>query len=82
MRKTSFEFVLSAVPYQITVEPYTFNETPRFRVHYNNGPEYNFVWDASSSQFRAIDDETSVIPVDLELAISSKLLEMIPNNVS
>jgi len=82
MAKTSFEIVLYGIPYLVKMEPFLFNEEPRFTVTYNNGPEYIFARDVEMAQYRAIGDEAINIPDDLEEAIAARLqLEITPRPV-
>ncbi|XZF16324.1 hypothetical protein ACTHGU_09305 [Chitinophagaceae bacterium MMS25-I14] len=78
MKNTSFDLLLSGVPYQVKAEPFAFNTETRFRVSYNSGPESIFAWDAEMQQFKSLDDDGNDIPDDLEQAISDKLKENAP----
>jgi len=75
MPKTSFEILLYGVPYLVKAEPFSFNDETRFRVMYNNGPDYVFAYDEEMAQYRAIGDEAVNIPGDLEEAIAARLLQ-------
>jgi len=81
MQKTSFEILLYGIPYLVKIEPFSFNEEPRFKITYNNGPEYIFARDEQMSQYRAIGDEAINIPDDLEESIATKLQQLIPKAV-
>lgn len=65
--------VVDDIPYKVTYEPFFFNEQVRYYVTVNAGPQNVFAWDSEIILFRAIDDESGVIPVTLEKAISSHL---------
>ncbi|SFD63010.1 hypothetical protein SAMN05518672_102694 [Chitinophaga sp. CF118] len=73
MDKTKFDFLLEGVPYFVTAEPFTFNQEPRFRVRYNDSPEYIFAWDEEALRFLPIGDDSSTIPNELEEVIARKL---------
>ena len=77
MPKTSFEILLYGIPYLVKTELFLFNDEPRFKVTYNNGPEYIFARDAEMAQYRAIGDEAINIPGDLEQAIAVRLQQEI-----
>lgn len=79
MGVNTFDLLLNGVPYLVRAEPYRFNEEPRFRVSYNNGPEYIFVWDQQASRFLAIGDEATALPDDMEEAVGDKLLQLSTN---
>ena len=68
-----FNLVVDSVPYMISAQPFQFNEEVRYRVSVNGGPEHVFTWDSSLGQLRAIDDEASTLPDNVEEAISEKL---------
>jgi hypothetical protein len=61
------------LPYVIKAIPFRFNGEMRYRVSFNGSPEHVFTWDSSLGQLRAIDDDSSTMPDDLELAISESL---------
>jgi len=69
----SFSILLDSVPYVIKAIPFSFNSEIRYRVSFNGSPEHVFTWDSSLGQLRAIDDDSSTIPDNLEIAISEKL---------
>lgn len=73
MKNTSFDLLVSGVPYQVKATPFDFNAEKRFRISYNESPEYIFAWDSEMQQFKSISDEDEVLPDDLEQAISAKL---------
>jgi hypothetical protein len=68
-----FNLLVDSVPYMVSAEPFRFNGEVRYRVSVNGGSEHVFTWDSSVSQFRAIDDEASTLPDNVEEAISEKL---------
>jgi len=69
----SFSILVDNVPYMIKAVPFSFNGEKRYRVSFNGSPEHVFTWDASLSQLRAINDDSSTMPDSLEIAISQKL---------
>jgi hypothetical protein len=69
----SFNILVDSVPYMIKVVPFPFNGETRYRVSFNGSPEHVFTWDSSLGQLRAINDDSSTIPDNLEIAISEKL---------
>ena len=68
-----FNLLVDKVPYMITAKPFRFNGEVRYRVSVNGGAEHVFTWDSSLGELRAIDDEASTLPDDVEEAISEKL---------
>jgi hypothetical protein len=68
-----FSLLLDSVPYMVAAKPFRFNGEVRYRVSVNGGFEHVFTWDSSLGEFRAIDDEASTLPDNLEEAISGKL---------
>jgi hypothetical protein len=68
-----FNLLLDSVPYMVNAKPFRFNGEVRYRVSVNGGSEHVFTWDSSLGQLRAIDDEASVLPDNVEEAISEKL---------
>jgi hypothetical protein len=68
-----FDLLVDSVPYMVHATPYKFNGEVRYRVSFNGGSEHVFTWDSSTGQLRAIDDEASTLPDNLEEAISEKL---------
>jgi hypothetical protein len=68
-----FNLLVDSVPYMVKAMPFTFNGETRYRVSYNGSPEHVFTWDSSLGQLRAIDDDSSTLPDNLEEAISEKL---------
>jgi len=68
-----FNILVDSVPYMVKAVPFSFNGETRFRVSFNGSPEHVFTWDSSLGQLRAIDDDSSTLPDNLEVAISEKL---------
>jgi hypothetical protein len=68
-----FNILVDSVPYLVKATPFTFNGEIRYRVSFNGSPEHVFTWDSSLGQLRAIDDDSSTLPDNLEEAISEKL---------
>jgi len=68
-----FNILVDSVPYMVKAVPFSFNGETRFRVSFNGSPEHVFTWDSSLGQLRAIDDDSSTLPDNLEIAISEKL---------
>ena len=71
-----FELLVDGVPYEVRTTPFQFNDDIRYRVSYNGGPIFIFVWDQQIKQHTAIGDGSESIPANLELAISQKLESM------
>lgn len=67
-----FELLVDGVPYAVTAEPFDYNTETRYRVVYN-GNEHIFTWDSSLGRLAPIDDDSSEIPVNLELEISNRI---------
>ncbi len=70
----SFNILVDSVPYMVKAVPFSFNGEIRYRVSFNGSSEHVFTWDSSLGQLRAINDDSSTIPDNLEIAISEKLL--------
>jgi hypothetical protein len=68
-----FNILIDSVPYIVRAAPFSFNDETRYRVSFNGSPEHIFTWDSSLGQLRAINEESSTIPDNLEIAISEKL---------
>jgi len=68
-----FNILVDRVPYLVRAAPFTFNGEKRYRVSFNGSSEHVFTWDSSLGQLRAINDDSSTLPDNLELAISEKL---------
>lgn len=71
-----FELLVDGVPYEVRATPFQFNGDIRFRVSYNGGQIYVFVYDQELKRLMAIGDDTGTIPDSLERAISQKLETM------
>lgn len=71
-----FELLVDGVPYEVRATPFQFNDDVRFRVSYNGGQIYVFVWDQELRRLTAIGEDTGTIPDSLERAISQKLEAM------
>lgn len=71
--------MLNQVPYIVRVVPYPFNTETRFRVSYNDSPEYIFAWDEEAEQFASIGDESVSIPDEVEEAVAVRLLQIATN---
>jgi len=69
----TFDIIVDSVPYTVRVVPFTFNGELRYTVSFNGSSEYVFTWDSEIGQLRAINDDSSVLPDNLETAISQKL---------
>lgn len=76
MKAVTFDLLLNQVPYVIKAVPYSFNTETRFRVTYNDSPEYIFAWDEEVEQFTSIGDEASTIPDEVEEAVAVRLLQI------
>jgi hypothetical protein len=73
MQVRTFELLVGRVPYHVQVTPYEFNTETRYRVSFNGSEEHVFTWDSSLGRLAAIDDNSSTLPDDLEVAIAEKL---------
>lgn len=71
-----FELLVDGVPYEVRATPFQFNDDIRFRVSFNGGQLYVFVYDQQLKRLTAIGEGTETIPVSLEEAISQKLESM------
>jgi hypothetical protein len=69
----SFNIVLDNIPYLIKVSLFKFNEETRYNISINGGDNHIFTWDSELYELRAIDDDASVLPAELEEQISRKL---------
>lgn len=76
-----FELLVDGVPYEVRATPFQFNDDIRYRVSYNGGQIYVFVYDNELKRFAAIGDGTGTIPENLENAISQKLEGMAINKI-
>ncbi len=68
-----FNLLVDSVPSMVKATPFRFNDGIRYTVSFNGSPEHVFTWDSSLGQLRAINDDSSTIPDNLEMAISEKL---------
>jgi hypothetical protein len=68
-----FNLLVDSVPYLVSAKPFRFNGEVRYRVSVNGNSEHVFTWDSSLGQLRAIDDDASTLPDNVEEAISEKL---------
>ena len=68
-----FDLLVDSVPYIVKATPFKFNGEIRYKVSFNGSTEHVFTWDSSLGQLRAIDDDASTLPDNLEEAISEKL---------
>jgi hypothetical protein len=68
-----FNLLVDGVPYLVSANPFRFNGEVRYRVSLNGNSEHVFTWDSSLGQLRAIDDDASTLPDNVEEAISEKL---------
>lgn len=73
MQTQKFELIIDGLPYLVNVVPFLFNEETRYLVSYNGGKENIFAWDSDIGRLRAIDDEASTIPANLEKFIAEKI---------
>ena len=69
----NFNLVIDGVPYLIRSIPIVFNDELRFRIIINGDTEHLFTWDSQVRMLRAIDDDASLLPDRLEVALSEKL---------
>ena len=69
----NFDLLVDRVPYVIRSIPVLFNDELRFRIIINGYTEHLFTWDSQIGMLRAIDDDASVLPDGLELALNEKL---------
>jgi hypothetical protein len=73
----NFNMLVDSVPYLVQASPFTFNGETRFKVSINGNEEHIFTWDSQLKRLIAIDDDSSTLPANLEMAISDKLQSMI-----
>jgi hypothetical protein len=71
-RKT-YALLIDEVPYEVMVEPFTFNGEQRFYVNVNGGDDHVFTWDSEIRRLTAIDEGASTLPDALEQEISNRL---------
>jgi hypothetical protein len=74
MDTINFALVVDRLPYTVNAVPFNFNDELRFRVTYNDSPEFIFALDPEVNQLVAIDHDAVSIPDTVETAISEKLL--------
>ena len=77
-----FELLVDGVPYEVRATPFQFNDDIRYRVSYNGGQIYVFVWDQEMRRLSAIGEGVETIPDSLESAISQKLEGMMMSKIS
>jgi hypothetical protein len=77
-----FELLVDGVPYEVRAKPFQFNDDIRYKVSYNGGQIFVFVWDQELKRLAAIGEGTETIPDSLESAISQKLEGMTVNKAS
>lgn len=73
MQQSKFELLVDSVPYEVTVEPFTFNGETRFTVSYNGSEDHTFTWDSGLGRLAPIDDASSTMPLTVEVAIAERL---------
>jgi len=73
MTPRKFNLLVDNVPYFVTAKVYQFNGEKRYSVSINGNEEHIFTWDSDLKRLKAIDDESSTLPDNLEEAISTKL---------
>lgn len=76
MQQETLHLVVDKVPYIVKIIPFDFNGEMRFRVSYNEGLEHIFTWDSSLGRVAAIDEDSGLIPDNVEQAIAAKLQAM------
>ena len=73
-KEETFDLVVDGVDYFVRVQPFQFNDEPRYKISVNDGPQHIFVWDEQVMQIRSLDDDAAILPGTLETAISQKLI--------
>ena len=73
MAEQRFELLVDKVPYQITAEPFSFNEETRYRITYNGSDDHILAYDSTLGRLAAIDDDAGTLPDNLERAIAERL---------
>ena len=76
------EIQVDRIPYIINVTPFIFNNEVRYHVSYNGGPDILFAWDNTVGHFAAFGDDSATMPDDLELAIASRLQQMMKKDLT
>jgi hypothetical protein len=69
----NFNLVVDNVPYVVAARTYEFNGETRWLVSVNGNDAHVFTWDSDLKRLKAIDDQASTLPDNLEEAISAKL---------
>ena len=69
----NFNLLLENVPYLVHAAPFDFNGETRYRISINGNDDHIFTWNSELKRLTAIDDDASILPDDLEVAISRKL---------
>lgn len=82
MYSIHFELLVDNVPYSVHAEPFSFNNQTRFKVTYNDSPEFIFAWDDNVDQLIAIDEDAVSIPDPVESAIAEKLMKPVYTKTS
>ncbi len=72
-----FEFSIDQIPYEVRVTTEIFNDEKRFRIKINGDEGHLYVWDPEAVALRALDDQSSTLPDDLEREISNRLVKTI-----
>src|SRR5687768_4813681 len=57
-----FELLVDGVPYEVRATPFQFNDDTRYRVSFNGGQIFVFVYDPELKRFAAIGEGTESIP--------------------
>ena len=70
----TLNMLVDNIGYEVNVTPEIVNDKKRFIISINNSADHIYVWDEQLQSLRALDDETSGIPVTLEKAISDRLM--------
>lgn len=70
-----YDLLVDDVPYQVSIEPFTYNGVRRYYVSVNGGPQHVFTWDPDLKRLTAIDTDadSATLPEALEEEISNKL---------
>src|SRR5829696_3231737 len=66
----TFDVVVDNVDYFVRIIPFDFNDETRYYVSVNDGPNHLFVWDEQMMQIRPLDDNASILPAGLDIAIN------------
>ncbi len=73
MKEGLIEFTVDNVPYEVKVIPYEYNTETRYKISFGDSPEYIFTWDSELGRLAAINDEASILPDNVEVAIAERL---------